>query len=84
MDKSAFPKSAVDYSLIYVINGDGNYLYHDKKGRGLQADEQQLEEAIAVARQAEHGEVFIFHLRPAIPLVIPQKRPPHTTGTESG
>lgn len=71
MQKSASPDSIpatespeVRYSLIYVIHGDGNYLYHDEKGRGLQADEQQLREAIAVAKQAERGEVFIFHLKP--------------------
>lgn len=60
----ATESSEVQYSLIYVIHGDANYLYHDEKGQGLQADEQQLQEAIAVARQAKQGEVFIFHLRP--------------------
>ncbi|WP_265765960.1 hypothetical protein [Fodinibius salsisoli] len=71
MDKSRSPESAlgtdaseVDYSLIYVIHGDGNYLYHDQEGKRLQADQQQLEEAISVARQAKQGEVFIFHQQP--------------------
>lgn len=54
----------VYYTLIYMIHGDANYLYHNEEGRGLQADEQQMKEAISVAREARHGEVFIFHLKP--------------------
>lgn len=54
----------INYTLIYIIHGDANYLYHDEQGRGLQADEQQMKEAISVAREARHGEVFIFHLKP--------------------
>jgi hypothetical protein len=60
----ATDSAGVDYRLIYVIHGDGNYLYHDKEGRRLKADEEQLQEAIMVAKRAKHGEVFIFHQQP--------------------
>lgn len=56
--------SPPEYSLIYVIHGDGNYLYHTANGRALQADEQKLKEAQKVGRNAQKGEVFIFHQKP--------------------
>lgn len=65
----------LNYKLVYVIHGDANYLYHDEDGHSLQADEQKVKEAITVARQARHGEVFIFHQRPEkkILWLFPQK-----------
>lgn len=65
----------VNYTLIYVIHGDANYLYHDENGKSLQADEQKMREAISVARKAKHGEVFIFHQLPEkrILWIFPQK-----------
>lgn len=56
--------ATVDYSLIYVIHGDANYLYHNQSGKSLQADEEQLKEAVEIAQEAKHGEVFIFHQQP--------------------
>ncbi|NGP77557.1 hypothetical protein G3570_12990 [Balneolaceae bacterium YR4-1] len=53
-----------NYSIIYLIHGDADYLYHDSLGRALQADRKVLEEAIRVGEQAKSGEVFIFHQRP--------------------
>jgi hypothetical protein len=53
-----------DYSVIYIIHGDANYLYHDANGKALEADEEVLEEAKAVGKQAKNGEVFIFHQKP--------------------
>lgn len=53
-----------DYNLIYVIHGDGGYLYHDGNGDAVQADRKTLQEAIAVGRAGAHAEVFIFHQRP--------------------
>ncbi len=54
-------KQKVDYSIIYLINGDGDYLYHDTKGSPHLADEDKLDEAFAVAKHCKKGEVFIFH-----------------------
>src|SRR5699024_11591552 len=54
----------VAYSIIYLIHGDADYLYHDTAGRPLQSDQQVLREAQKVARDATKGEVFIFHIRP--------------------
>jgi hypothetical protein len=62
--KMSADTSQIDYTLIYMIHGDANYLYHDEEGKGLQADEQQMKEAVSVAREAKNGEVFIFHLKP--------------------
>lgn len=65
----------VDYTAIYVIHGDGNYLYHDEEGRALQADEEKVKEAKSVARQAKQGEIFIFYQRPEKKIfwIFPQK-----------
>jgi hypothetical protein len=52
----------VKYSVVYMINGDGDYLYHDRKGKSHYADEDKLHEALAVAEKCRYGEVFIFHL----------------------
>ncbi len=64
-----------EYSIIYMIHGDANYLYHNSDGESLQADEQILEEAKQVARQATNSEVFIFHQKPETNIlwVFPKK-----------
>jgi len=53
-----------DYSIVYLIHGDADYLYHDSLGTARQADEKVLAEAVRVGEQAENGEVLIFHQRP--------------------
>ncbi len=67
---SAAPLPAVDqkggppsHALIYVIHGDGDYLYH-QDGRAKQADIEALATARLVARNAPDAEVFIFHQGP--------------------
>jgi hypothetical protein len=52
-----------DYSLIYIIHGDANYLYHEE-GKSILADKKALHDAIDIARKAYSGEVFIFHQKP--------------------
>lgn len=52
------------YSTVFVIHGDGDYLYHDSEGNAYRADERTLAEAIAVATQNRNAEVFIFHEKP--------------------
>jgi hypothetical protein len=55
---------AVRYSLVWVIHGDGDYLYHDTSGNDYNADEEALAGAKRVAQQNPQAEVFIFHQRP--------------------
>lgn len=55
---------AARYSIVCIIHGDGDYLYHDTSGNEYQADEQALAGAKKVAQQNHHAEVFIFHQRP--------------------
>ena len=52
------------YSMIFIIHGDGDYLYHDSRGRVHRADEETLVGAIRVAVTNSQAEVFIFHERP--------------------
>ena len=57
--------NATQYSIIFYIHGDGNYLYHDNNGIELNADDETLAGAIRVAQQNPNSEVFIFHQKPA-------------------
>jgi hypothetical protein len=52
------------YSLIFVIHGDGDYLYHDTSSKEYIADEEVLINAKNVALQNPNAEVFIFHQKP--------------------
>ncbi|MEO8166663.1 MAG: hypothetical protein ABI623_00360, partial [bacterium] len=51
----------IRYSFVFIIHGDGDYLYHDRDGNAYQADERSLAEAIDVAVQNPNAEVFLFH-----------------------
>src|SRR5699024_12401976 len=53
-----------EYTIIYVIHGDSDYLYHTIDGSPRQSDEHVLHEALQTARGAKHGNVFIFHQKP--------------------
>ena len=55
---------AAPYSIVCVIHGDGDYLYHDTSGNKYEANEKALEGAQKVAQQNPQAEVFIFHQRP--------------------
>lgn len=52
------------YSVIFLIHGDGDYLFHDTEGNSYRADAEALREAITVAEKNPLAEVFIFHQRP--------------------
>jgi hypothetical protein len=54
----------VQYSIVCVIHGDSDYLYHDTSGVEYKADEVALAEAKRVAQQNPLAEVFIFHQSP--------------------
>jgi hypothetical protein len=49
--------------MVFIIHGDGDYLYHDPRGHAHRADEETLVKAISVAVQNLHAEVFVFHQR---------------------
>ena len=55
---------AVQYSLLFIIHGDGDYLYHDSSGNKYNADEETLAEAKKIAEENPRAEVFIFHQKP--------------------
>jgi hypothetical protein len=54
----------VDYSVIYYIHADSDYLFHDIAGNPVQGNIKVLDDALTVAEEAEFGEVFIFYQRP--------------------
>ncbi|MEX1062094.1 MAG: hypothetical protein WEC12_00710, partial [Balneolaceae bacterium] len=58
------PADSVGYTIIYMIHGDSDYLYHDGDGNPVRADERIAAEARRVAERAVGGEVFIFHQLP--------------------
>jgi hypothetical protein len=51
------------YALVFVIHGDGNYLFHDEGGKPQEADQVALERARATAEANPEAEVFVFHQR---------------------
>ncbi len=55
---------STNYSIVCVIHGDGEYLYHDTSGNEHNADQEALAGAISVAQQNLHADMFIFHQRP--------------------
>jgi hypothetical protein len=52
------------YSILFIIHGDGEYLYHDTDGKEYIADEEALAGAKRVAEENPLAEVFIFHQKP--------------------
>jgi hypothetical protein len=55
---------AVQYSIVFIIHGDGDYLYHDTAGKEYIADEEALASAKSIAEKNPLAEVFIFHQKP--------------------
>ena len=49
------------YSMVFIIHGDGEYLYHDSRGAAHRADEKAVVTARIVAERNLQAEVFIFH-----------------------
>lgn len=50
-------------SIIFLIHGDGSYLYHDSTGAEINSDERIAEQARAVGEKSLNSEVFIFHIK---------------------
>jgi hypothetical protein len=63
------------YSIVCIIHGDGDYLYHDTSGNEFKADEEALAGVKRVAEENPNAEVFIFHQKPTrhFLLVFPLK-----------
>ncbi len=51
----------ISFSIIYIIHGDADYLYHDTSGTGHYADREILDQALDAAEGLDNAEVFIFH-----------------------
>lgn len=54
----------VDYSVIYYIHADADYLYHDAAGNPVRGNSKILVTALRVAEEAKSGEVFVFYQQP--------------------
>lgn len=52
------------YSMVFVIHGDGDYLYHDTSDNNYNAAEEALTNAKKAAMENPNAEVFIFHQKP--------------------
>src|SRR5690606_8682816 len=63
-ENSVIDETHVANSVIIIIHGDGDYLFHNKNGEAQPADEAVLKKAIAAAEQLFNSEVFIFHQKP--------------------
>jgi hypothetical protein len=55
---------ATDYSVIYYIHADSDYLYHNAAGEPVRGNSKVLDTALRSAEEAESGEVFVFYQRP--------------------
>jgi len=56
--------TSVRFQFIYVIHGDGGYVWYDDAGVRHEADAEALAQARETAANATAAEVFIFHQRP--------------------
>ncbi len=62
-------------SIVFVIHGDANYVYHDALGNSRRADAEVLAQARRVGEQNPNAEVLIFHEIPRrhVLFVIPRR-----------
>jgi hypothetical protein len=57
--------AVIRFSIVCVIHGDGNYLYHDTSGNDHMADEEALAGMKVVAERNPLAEVMVFHQKQA-------------------
>ena len=50
-----------EYSVIFYIHADADYLYHDKEGIPVQGNSLVFDTALKVAEEAKSVEVFVFY-----------------------
>jgi hypothetical protein len=60
-DEAIIGGGTTRYSLVFIIHGDGDYLYHNSLGEARRADEDALARAQVIAQQLPNAEVTIFH-----------------------
>jgi hypothetical protein len=60
-DEAVIGGSPPRYSLVFIIHGDGDYLYHNTLGEARRADEDVLVQAQSIAARLPDAEVTIFH-----------------------
>jgi len=60
-DEAVIGGGVTRHSLVFIIHGDGDYLYHNTLGEARRADEDILAQAQAIARKLPNAEVTIFH-----------------------
>lgn len=53
----------LNYTVIYYIHADSDYLFHDSEGKPVRENSNVLETALEVAESARSGEVFIIYQR---------------------
>lgn len=54
----------VNYSVIYYIHADSDYLYHTPEGKAVRENSEVLASALNAGKAALTGEVFIYYQRP--------------------
>ncbi len=62
--EEAAADTSLRFQIIYVIHGDGGYVWYDDAGTRHEADRDALAQARETATNATAAEVFIFHQRP--------------------
>jgi len=60
-DDAVIGGGVTSHSLVFIIHGDGDYLYHNTLGEARRADEDILARAQDIARKLPNAEVTIFH-----------------------
>ncbi len=65
LTKKHLPENTAEanYSVIYYIHADSDYLYHTPEGNPVRENSDVLETAIEVGKAAHAGEVFIYYKR---------------------
>ena len=66
LTREYMPKNGADvnYSVIYYIHADSDYLYHAPDGKPVRENSHVLATAFEVGEAARSGEVFIYYQRP--------------------
>ena len=67
--------TGINFSVIYYIHADADYLYHTSEGQPVRDNRDVLTTAFEVGANSRSGEVFIYYQRPIKKILglIPQK-----------
>lgn len=74
-DDSPDHRADLNYSVIYYIHADADYLYHTPEGDAVEGNTKILATAMNVGVKARSGEVLIYYQRPEKKILgmIPRK-----------